>query len=45
MGWEVKTDMKGQPKHDLWGSNVKIGKYLPGNYKGWTSCTVCSQKL
>ena len=30
MGWEVKTDMWGQPKHGLWKSNVKTGKYLPG---------------
>ena len=29
MGWEVKTDMGGQAKHGLWGSNVKTGKYLP----------------
>ena len=30
MGWEVKSDFRGQSKHGLWGSNVKTGKYLPG---------------
>ena len=26
----VKTHTGGQARHDLWGSNMKIGKYLTG---------------
>ena len=29
MVWKVKTDIRGQPKHALWESSVKTGKYLP----------------
>ena len=30
MDWEVKNILRGQPKHGLWGSNLKTGKFLPG---------------
>ena len=29
MVWKVITDIRGQPKHALWESSVKTGKYLP----------------
>ena len=28
IGWKVKTFKRSQPKHGLWQSNVKAGKYL-----------------
>ena len=30
----VKTDIVGQTKHGLWGSNMKTGMYLPGDHLG-----------
>ena len=30
MGWEVKNIVRGESKHALWGSNLKIGKNLTG---------------
>ena len=31
MDWEFKTDMVGEAKHSVWGTNVKIGKNLPSD--------------
>ena len=30
MGWVVKIEVVSQPKHGLWPSKMKTGKYLPG---------------
>ena len=34
LAWEVNSDKGGQLKHGLWGSNVKTGRYLPGDSRG-----------
>ena len=45
MGCEVKRDIGGQVNYDLWGTNVKTGKYFPGGCWGQISCTFLSPKV